>query len=197
MIGIRKGRGGLGAIFVWATGNGGHYNDYCNCDGYITSIFTVSVGAVNDRGKSPWYAEPCPSTLAVTYSSGASEGNDKQIVTTDLRRSCTKSHTGTSAAAPLAAGWYFYCLSNMSLVLSPVVSSVEHVIDSSELGATELQGKVETFSKIPNACLLLKFSSAGCSWLCWTVCHLGINQSHTNDASCELWLMCQSCHPPL
>ena len=59
----RKGRGGLGAIFVWATGNGGHYDDYCNCDGYITSIYTVSIGAVNDRGKSPWYAEPCPSTL--------------------------------------------------------------------------------------------------------------------------------------
>ena len=78
--GIRKGRGGLGAIFVWATGNGGHYNDYCNCDGYITSIFTVSIGAVNDRGKSPWYAEPCPSTLAVTYSSGETRGTDKQIV---------------------------------------------------------------------------------------------------------------------
>lgn len=102
--GIRKGRGGLGAIFVWATGNGGHYNDYCNCDGYITSIFTVSIGAVNDRGKSPWYAEPCPSTLAVTYSSGETRGTDKQIVTTDLHHQCTKSHTGTSAAAPLAAG---------------------------------------------------------------------------------------------
>lgn len=102
--GIRKGRGGLGAIFVWATGNGGHHDDYCNCDGYITSIYTVSVGAVNDRGKSPWYAEPCPSTLAVTYSSGETQGNDKQIVTTDLKHMCTKRHTGTSAAAPLAAG---------------------------------------------------------------------------------------------
>jgi len=105
VTGIRKGRGGLGAIFVWATGNGGHYDDYCSCDGYITSIFTVSIGAVNDRGKSPWYAEPCPSTLAVTYSSGETQGRqDKQIVTTDLHHSCTKSHTGTSAAAPLAAG---------------------------------------------------------------------------------------------
>ena len=107
--GIRKGRGGLGAIFVWATGNGGHYNDYCNCDGYITSIFTVSIGAVNDRGKSPWYAEPCPSTLAVTYSSGETRGTDKQIVTTDLHHQCTKSHTGTSAAAPLAAGLFCFC----------------------------------------------------------------------------------------
>ena len=108
VTGIRKGRGGLGAIFVWATGNGGHYDDYCSCDGYITSIFTVSIGAVNDRGKSPWYAEPCPSTLAVTYSSGETQGRqDKQIVTTDLHHSCTKSHTGTSAAAPLAAGLSF------------------------------------------------------------------------------------------
>lgn len=90
---------------MWATGNGGHYDDHCSCDGYITSIFTVSIGAVNDRGKSPWYAEPCPSTLAVTYSSGETQGRqDKQIVTTDLHHSCTKSHTGTSAAAPLAAG---------------------------------------------------------------------------------------------
>lgn len=69
----------------------------------------MSIGAVNDRGKSPWYAEPCPSTLAVTYSSGETQGRqDKQIVTTDLRHSCTKSHTGTSAAAPLAAGLFLF-----------------------------------------------------------------------------------------
>lgn len=108
--GIRKGRRGLGAIFVWATGNGGNENDYCNCDGYITSIYTISVGAVNDHGKSPWYAESCPSTLAVTYSSGKSHGPDKQIITTDLHHKCTNSHTGTSAAAPLAAGIIPNCL---------------------------------------------------------------------------------------
>ena len=104
--GIRKGRKGLGSIFVWATGNGGRFNDYCSCDGYITSIFTISIGAVNDRGKSPWYAEPCPATLAVTYSSGEPRGPDLKIVTTDLDKKCTKEHTGTSAAAPLAAGKY-------------------------------------------------------------------------------------------
>uniref|UniRef100_A0A915LFU1 SPC3 n=1 Tax=Meloidogyne javanica TaxID=6303 RepID=A0A915LFU1_MELJA len=36
------------------------------------------------------------------YSSGAS--GERMIVTTDLRDSCTKTHTGTSASAPLAAG---------------------------------------------------------------------------------------------
>lgn len=50
----------------------------------------------------PWYSEACSSTLATTYSSGAV--GDRQIVTTDLHHSCTSSHTGTSASAPLAAG---------------------------------------------------------------------------------------------
>lgn len=104
-LGVRKGRHGLGSIFVWATGNGGDYDDYCNCDGYITSIYTISIGAIDDQGKSPWYAEPCPSTLAVTYSSGRkNDDSNKKITTTDLHHTCTKSHTGTSAAAPLAAG---------------------------------------------------------------------------------------------
>jgi hypothetical protein len=40
--------------------------------------------------------------LATAYSSGAT--GEKMIVTTDLHHSCTKSHTGTSASAPLAAG---------------------------------------------------------------------------------------------
>ena len=44
----------------------------------------------------------CSSTLATTYSSGGKD--EKQVVTTDLHHSCTDSHTGTSASAPLAAG---------------------------------------------------------------------------------------------
>ncbi|XP_057291193.1 neuroendocrine convertase 1-like [Hydractinia symbiolongicarpus] len=103
--GVRYGRKGLGSIFVWATGNGGRNQDYCSCDGYINSPYTVSIGAVDNCGRKPWYAEPCPSTFAVTYSSGEMSGKrDKQISTTDLHGGCTNAHTGTSAAAPLAAG---------------------------------------------------------------------------------------------
>lgn len=50
----------------------------------------------------PWFSEMCSSTLATTYSSGNT--NEKQVITTDLHHSCTSSHTGTSASAPLAAG---------------------------------------------------------------------------------------------
>ena len=48
------------------------------------------------------YSEACSSTLATTYSSGSS--GERKVVTTDLHHTCTSSHTGTSASAPLAAG---------------------------------------------------------------------------------------------
>ncbi|XP_046438550.1 furin-like protease 1 isoform X2 [Daphnia pulex] len=100
--GVTKGRGGKGSIFVWASGNGGRDHDNCNCDGYTNSIWTLSISSATENGYVPWYSEACSSTLATTYSSGSS--GEKQIVTTDLHHSCTASHTGTSASAPLAAG---------------------------------------------------------------------------------------------
>uniref|UniRef100_A0A8C6SQ14 Furin (paired basic amino acid cleaving enzyme) b n=1 Tax=Neogobius melanostomus TaxID=47308 RepID=A0A8C6SQ14_9GOBI len=100
--GITQGRGGLGSIFVWASGNGGREQDSCNCDGYTNSIYTLSISSSTQSGNVPWYSEPCSSTLATTFSSG--NPGEKQIVTTDLRQKCTESHTGTSASAPLAAG---------------------------------------------------------------------------------------------
>ncbi|XP_055541573.1 furin-like protease 1 isoform X3 [Wyeomyia smithii] len=100
--GVRKGRGGKGSIFIWASGNGGREHDNCNCDGYTNSIWTLSISSASQEGLVPWFSEMCSSTLATTYSSGNT--NEKQVITTDLHHSCTTSHTGTSASAPLAAG---------------------------------------------------------------------------------------------
>lgn len=100
--GVTKGRRGKGSIFIWASGNGGRDHDNCNCDGYTNSIYSLSISSATESGHVPWYSEACSSTLATTYSSGAA--HEKQIVTTDLHHSCTISHTGTSASAPLAAG---------------------------------------------------------------------------------------------
>nr|CAH7717328.1 unnamed protein product [Callosobruchus chinensis] len=100
--GVREGRKGKGAIYVWASGNGGRNNDNCNCDGYLASPYTISIGSASQKGEFPWYGEACASTLAVTYSSGAYK--DQMIATTDLNNDCTTKHTGTSASAPLAAG---------------------------------------------------------------------------------------------
>ncbi|TWW76684.1 proprotein convertase subtilisin/kexin type 7 [Takifugu flavidus] len=104
--GVIAGRHGFGSIFVVASGNGGQYNDNCNYDGYANSIYTITIGAVDEKGKKPFYAEDCASMLAVTFSSG---GNKlRSIVTSDWSMKkgtgCTETHTGTSATAPLAAG---------------------------------------------------------------------------------------------
>ncbi|KAJ2802707.1 pheromone processing endoprotease, partial [Coemansia helicoidea] len=106
--GVRNGRGGLGSIYVFATGNGGGAGDNCNFDGYTNSIYTMSIGAIDHQDRHPYYSEQCSAQLAVTYSNGDNRG----IVTTDLGlRRCTNKHGGTSAAAPLGAGVFALALS--------------------------------------------------------------------------------------
>ncbi len=77
--GITRGRDGKGSIFVWASGNGGRYKDNCNCDGYATSIYTITVSSTSESGNIPWYSEACSSTLASTYSSGTTAERQVRI----------------------------------------------------------------------------------------------------------------------
>jgi proprotein convertase subtilisin/kexin type 1 len=100
--GVSEGRDGKGVIYVWASGNGGRKGDNCDCDGYTGSIYTISISSASEHQMAPWYAEKCASTMATTYSSGTY--SDHKIITADLHNKCTDSHSGTSAAAPLAAG---------------------------------------------------------------------------------------------
>eukprot|EP00732_Lithocolla_globosa_P002370 Lithocolla_globosa_v1_NODE_1536_length_2506_cov_4.311710.p1 type:complete len:661 gc:universal NODE_1536_length_2506_cov_4.311710:2021-39(-) len=97
--GVSHGRGGLGSIFMFASGNGGS-KDNCNFDGYTNSIYTISIGALGRDGLPPSYQEPCSAHMAVTASSNSKD----YITSTNPHETCTSSHGGTSAAAPLAAG---------------------------------------------------------------------------------------------
>ncbi|XP_074626751.1 PC3-like endoprotease variant B [Acropora palmata] len=126
MQGALKGRGGKGNIYVWATGNGGLTDDDCNCDGYTTSIYTISVGCIGDHGLSAYYTELCSSTLAVTFNGGSHrEKEENKMVTTDLHHKCTEEFKGTSSAAPLAAGMFA-----LVLQANPNLSwrDVQHVV---------------------------------------------------------------------
>ncbi|KXS17762.1 hypothetical protein M427DRAFT_96609, partial [Gonapodya prolifera JEL478] len=106
-VGATKGRRGKGSIFVFASGNGGLFGDNCNFDGYANSPYTISVGAVAVDGRIASYGEQCAAHLAVTYS-----GNSNiMIATTDVDGTCTRKHSGTSAAAPIAAGMIALMLS--------------------------------------------------------------------------------------
>lgn len=100
--GVNEGRKGLGNIYVWASGDGGEDDD-CNCDGYAASMWTISINSAINTGENAHYDESCSSTLASTFSNGAKDPNTG-VATTDLYGKCTKTHSGTSAAAPEAAG---------------------------------------------------------------------------------------------
>ncbi|CAF1146837.1 unnamed protein product [Adineta steineri] len=101
--GINQGRNGLGSIYVWASGDGG-VNDDCNCDGYAASMWTISINSAINDGRTALYDESCSSTLASTFSNGRSDDPHSGVATTDLYGECTLKHSGTSAAAPEAAG---------------------------------------------------------------------------------------------
>jgi len=107
--GVNEGRNGLGSIYVWASGDGGPSDD-CNCDGYAASMWTISINSATNDGRTASYDESCSSTLASTFSNGKPGYKDAGVATTDLYGKCTTKHSGTSAAAPEAAGVFALAL---------------------------------------------------------------------------------------
>ena len=105
--GAVMGRGGLGSIYVYASGNGASLGDDCNFDGYANNIYTIPIGAITDQNVIAPYSEGCAALYAVTYSSGGKA----MITTSDIKNGCTSAHSGTSAAAPIAAGMIALALS--------------------------------------------------------------------------------------
>ena len=105
---IQNGRQGKGNIYVFAAGNGRNQGDNCNFDGYTNSIYSITVGGIDRKGKQTYYSEHCSAQLVVTYSSGSGDA----IHTTDVGvNECYANHGGTSAAAPLGAGVFALALS--------------------------------------------------------------------------------------
>nr|CAH17890.1 Protease-1 (PRT1) protein, putative [Pneumocystis carinii] len=98
--GIKEGRNGLGSIYVFGSGNGGHFDD-CNYDGYANSPYTVTIASIDSEDKNLYFSESCPCILASTYSGG----EKGYIYTTDVgTTNCTTEHSGTSASTAIAAG---------------------------------------------------------------------------------------------
>ena len=106
-FGITNGRDGLGAIYVWAGGNGEQSPDDANFDGFVNSRYTIAVGASNNMGAASSYSEHGACILINAPSSFGT----MSITTTDNSGGCggepgdyTFSAGGTSASAPMVAG---------------------------------------------------------------------------------------------
>lgn len=74
-----QGRGGKGSIYVWASGDGGSYDD-CNCDGYASSMWAISINSAINDGRTALYDESCSSTLASTFSNGRKRNPEAGVV---------------------------------------------------------------------------------------------------------------------
>ncbi|KAH3838074.1 hypothetical protein DPMN_111480 [Dreissena polymorpha] len=125
--GVTLGRNGKGAIFVWASGNGGRQQDSCSCDGYTNSIFTMSISGVSEHIEKPFYLEECASTLATTFSSGG--GGEKKVWAKDPDTNCSVMSNNKDKQARIMAAASHY--GSISLGLSPSYGSIslwQHLI---------------------------------------------------------------------
>ena len=120
--GVRIGRNGLGAIYVFAAGNGGCYRpsgesacqpDSTNYDGYLNHLAVIAVGALDRNGKAPAYAEPGANLLITAPGGDSAIG----VTTTAIRGSYVSNFAGSSAAAPMVAG-----VSALMLAANPALS---------------------------------------------------------------------------
>lgn len=97
--GIEQGRGGLGSIFVFSSGNGGS-SDNTNLDGIVNQRGIITVCAVNDKGTSLSSSEPGANILVCAPGAGTKYN----ILTTSLQGSYRNDFSGSSAAAPMVSG---------------------------------------------------------------------------------------------
>ena len=97
-------------LFVWASGNGGGAGGDCGADGYVSHQNVISIGSINHLGKTTYFGEFCPSTMAVAYTGGRHARTNREpfmpvgVVAADVGGKCTTKFFGTSGAAPVAAG---------------------------------------------------------------------------------------------
>lgn len=102
---LEKGRDGLGSIYVFAAGNGGHDGDYSAYDGHVTALGSLAICAHNAAGKRSFFSEPGPNLLVCAPSGDLDPASPKPaIFTTDIGNQYTDGFNGTSAAAPMASG---------------------------------------------------------------------------------------------
>ena len=76
---VFQGRRGKGAIYTFATGNGGLFGDSCAYNGYVNSIFTIAISGVNQDNSRPSYAEDCAGIMASAYSRDRRKGVGKVV----------------------------------------------------------------------------------------------------------------------
>lgn len=113
--GTKFGRGGLGSVYVFATGNsGGDDTDFgrdsCAYDRLVTNRYVISVAGIqNDLTKLPT-GEFCSAMMVAAFTAKAGATHHK-LVTTDIGNKSTEYFNQNSAATPMVSGAVVLALS--------------------------------------------------------------------------------------
>ncbi|XP_063422620.1 neuroendocrine convertase 2-like [Mytilus trossulus] len=105
--GTTEGRGGLGSVYVFATGNSGDEKDIsvdsCAYDRLVTNRYVISVAGIqHDLSKVP-NGEACSAMMVAAFTAKGG-AQDHKIVTTDVGNKSTEYFNQNSAAAPMVSG---------------------------------------------------------------------------------------------
>lgn len=85
-----QGRNGRGSIYVFSGGNGGRiYKDSCAFNGYVNSIYTITITGLESDGSLPAFSEPCAGIMAVTYTRD-SFGDTAKVVCRSVKETLSK-----------------------------------------------------------------------------------------------------------
>ncbi len=117
--GLREGRGGLGALYVFPSGNGGCIRteggglctpdaDLSTYDGYLNHRGVLVACAVDHNGERPAWAEGGANLLVCGLSGppriSAADGDAGSIIAPHLEGLWRRDFTGASASAPMVSG---------------------------------------------------------------------------------------------
>ena len=102
--GLKTGRNGLGAIYVFSGGNGAIQTDYSSLDGGVSAMGIVNVCATNAMGKRAPYSERGANLTVCAPSADATDDQQPEVTTTSVRNDYTHTFNGTSASAPMVSG---------------------------------------------------------------------------------------------
>ncbi|XP_076091040.1 endoprotease bli-like isoform X1 [Mytilus galloprovincialis] len=107
-LGTSLGRGGLGSLYVFATGNSGGeesdiLRDSCAYDRLVSNKYVIAVAGIqHDLQKLP-NGEACSAMMVAAFTSAPGTGSFK-LTTTDIGNSYTQNFNQNSAAAPMVSG---------------------------------------------------------------------------------------------
>ena len=102
--GLKTGRNGLGAIYVFSGGNGAIQTDYSSLDSGVSAMGIVNVCATNAMGKRAPYSERGSNLTVCAPSADATDAQQPEVTTTAVQNDYTHTFNGTSASAPMVSG---------------------------------------------------------------------------------------------